>query len=1121
MQSEKKGLSKINSFFKKIKTKLHLLPILLGIFVVGGVIYIDSLSSIALAQDSSAIGTGAKYLLDEVFRQFAGLVVIVQGIITSLAILFIEMFSFILTNISSATIVPSAIYIMWALLNNFVSMFFIIIFIIMAYAQIFNKTEYGYQSLLGPLIVVAILLNFTYTIPFQVSAVGDQLASSFLKPIQNSLKDTIGSALLMDGKLITGENSQSTIELLQGYEKQISSGVSLIKSITPFGIGSISNYALDKAAQSVGINSANEDPIVLVTRGFVFIIISLIVSLIFIILSIFLIMRIFIIWLIIIAGPAAAFAYIIPAGRKYFNQWLDELISWSFFPAIYILSLYFGLSILNLRSSFNTSNNPLSLGGVGLGLTIADIVFYIFGTIFFIASLIFARTIAKGLGINTPRGFSYLEDKLGLKAILDSAEKRDVRGTITNVFDKTIGKVPGVAPYYKGFKQGAQQRIDNAKQRITTRVQSGLGRFSTQQGQLTQERFAATIGGRTGLSANSAAAKAKETAEITKKEKTRVQNLIEQTPIAQRQSKLNELRNSGNTATANAALLIDYENKFKNKEKISIEEYKKAINQLGGEKTELGKEFSSKALSNLNIEKDLRVQAIKEFTEADPSFDPTTDDGKKAIETRLNEIKQDIALGKDPATSDLKELRRKIADSLVKNGKIQASSPDDKLKDEAKNLLTTDSNNKYNNPQTTEGQKDRILQDKINELKSVERLAVVNDISNRLIDIDEKFEFVDKNITLKQIFQDEKGDLDSEALIAFAKKDVSNGTDVEKAIKRKALLEIADKGLIKESKNKSSDAVIKEYGDLLKGLVEKDDKEAFKKNIKPSKIFSSKGSFGNNFDKAREAFGDDFINDSISYAKKNPKILGSEGISKTLKYLENKGMGVEMKDFEKEVNKLNPILLMERSGEITPQNRTQKIIDILNNGDKKFFESKDSSFYEDDDVKRYLYRVGSGEVVNDKLFENLKSSGNGLKYIKRGKELKDVDKKVMEIEQDINNIYTDYTKEFGIDFSDNQQPGQDIVNRALVNAKNKLIVQRNTKSRLAEAFRNLGDPDSLEKLDKIASDIRDINKELEPLMRLQNGDEYEQVFRNRVQDKINKKNELESKRKEIIDKDEQ
>ena len=183
--------------------------------------------------------------------------------------------------------------------RSFVNMGLVLAMIVIAFTTILRTKNYETQKLLFKLIVVALLINFSHVICGIIVDAANIMMNYFLA-------HTFG---------------------LQQLTNNISSaGTKLIPKIDVF---------LDTSKQIPIIAEA----VVLI----VFNLVSFFVLLMFAFIFLF---RYIAIWILVILSPLAFVCYILPATKKIFEQWWNQLIQWSFVGVIAAFFIYLGEHIL-------------------------------------------------------------------------------------------------------------------------------------------------------------------------------------------------------------------------------------------------------------------------------------------------------------------------------------------------------------------------------------------------------------------------------------------------------------------------------------------------------------------------------------------------------------------------------------------------------------------------------------------------------------------------------------------------------------------------------------------------------------------------------------------------------
>ncbi|MBC7837010.1 type IV secretion system protein [Acetobacteraceae bacterium] len=249
----------------------------------------------------------------------------------------------------------------WTTVRDIANMAFIFILIYIAFTIMLKAETTGTMQMLARVIIIALVINFSFFFVRVVIDTGNILATQFYNTLPNDVLTT---------DMPTDANSTSNN--LGGGTKDLSA--SIMKGIGLQGILSTENFARFQG----GSNWLTE----LIVLSFVYLAVGVIYFLlagIFFTIGIKFIARIVILWLVIIAAPLALVFYTMKGTRQYFEQWLHALIVYSLFPAIFLfifsIVVRFAGRIGNVTQIFTDLNaNAQSLNNLAyFGALIASI----------------------------------------------------------------------------------------------------------------------------------------------------------------------------------------------------------------------------------------------------------------------------------------------------------------------------------------------------------------------------------------------------------------------------------------------------------------------------------------------------------------------------------------------------------------------------------------------------------------------------------------------------------------------------------------------------------------------------------------------------------------------------
>ncbi len=260
----------------------------------------------------------------------------------------------------------------WGIARDLANMFFILILLIIAFATVLKIQSYAIKQLWWKVLVAAILINFSLVIAGFVIDFTQVLTAFFLKQI-------------------TGDGSLGTITTRLASSMQI---LNFYNPAKPESIGQgVAQFGASGIAAVVGI--------ILTLIGLV------ITVFVFGAAAMFLIVRILHIWFLLIFAPFVWMLWILPSTSKYFSQWWDDFIKWTFFAPAYVFMIYLSLSIFDINGKFKTgvfSAGDSEWMKAAPGLTTVGMPQAIFQWILVIAMMFGSLIVAQKLGVEGATG---------------------------------------------------------------------------------------------------------------------------------------------------------------------------------------------------------------------------------------------------------------------------------------------------------------------------------------------------------------------------------------------------------------------------------------------------------------------------------------------------------------------------------------------------------------------------------------------------------------------------------------------------------------------------------------------------------------------------------------------
>lgn len=211
----------------------------------------------------------------------------------------------------------------WAIVRDIANLMFIFILIYIAYTIIVQAETAGTMRMLAGVVVMALLINFSFFITRVVIDAGNILAVQFYNAIPISATRP---------SLLGGSTNQPLVkDLTEGIMNAVQ--VQRLLSTQSFQLNYSKNGFLDNLA--IGATIYIAVGIFLTLLAFTFLMVG-----------VRLIMRIIILWITIIASPLAFVAHAIPATnagarlRSAYNSWFTNLLESAFYPAVFLFLFY-------------------------------------------------------------------------------------------------------------------------------------------------------------------------------------------------------------------------------------------------------------------------------------------------------------------------------------------------------------------------------------------------------------------------------------------------------------------------------------------------------------------------------------------------------------------------------------------------------------------------------------------------------------------------------------------------------------------------------------------------------------------------------------------------------------
>lgn len=352
-----------------------------------------------------------------------------------------------------------AIYTLWQMVRDFFNLFFILTLLFIAFATIFQISSFNYKKALGKLLLMALLVNFSFPIARFVIDVANVpmyffMESMFENPSTAKAKDIAEVAFSTSGMqklILPGVNGYGDVKGEDGLTLQLLVGI-----IFMFLFG---------------------------------------VSL-FVLAILFLVRSLMLVVLIIFSSVGFA-GMVIPGFRSFATKWWDNLLKYAFFGPAAMLMLLVAAKFLREFSGPGGIGSRDSMAAANSGLALENPVTYLASMVAVMAPIILiwiSITIGQTMGIHAADGITKNAQKFSKWA--------GRKGARAGLAIGTLGAAPYAMSRGKEIGKGAQEGWKSFKKTGTFAgvAVPGAKPFTTEAKERREARYAGFFkGGRKGV----------------------------------------------------------------------------------------------------------------------------------------------------------------------------------------------------------------------------------------------------------------------------------------------------------------------------------------------------------------------------------------------------------------------------------------------------------------------------------------------------------------------------------------------------------------------------------------------------------------------------------------------
>ncbi|OGZ34841.1 MAG: hypothetical protein A2V60_00835 [Candidatus Portnoybacteria bacterium RIFCSPHIGHO2_01_FULL_39_19] len=340
----------------------------------------------------------ADWIVNKFYRFLAKLIISLVGMLTDLASRFFEAMLDLGFNRSYQEVAQTG----WGMSRDFANLLFILFMVVVAFATILRLERYGAKQLLPTIIIIALLINFSFVICAVIIDFSNLTASIFINNAQQASGNQGVAATLTDNlKLATTLTPFDCNDYEDGIENcnELTDATAQQNCVDAFRAQLQTCEATIAASQQS--TSTKDELVNLFTVTILGSIILLIAAFVFFAAGILLIIRIIAIWFLVILSPIVFICYIMPGLRNNWEKWWKSFISWCIFAPIFAFFIWLAVRVssgptmvrmTHFQGAITSGNPALVTGFFSNGATILN-YFLVIGL------LIGGLISAKQLGI--------------------------------------------------------------------------------------------------------------------------------------------------------------------------------------------------------------------------------------------------------------------------------------------------------------------------------------------------------------------------------------------------------------------------------------------------------------------------------------------------------------------------------------------------------------------------------------------------------------------------------------------------------------------------------------------------------------------------------------------------
>jgi hypothetical protein len=261
----------------------------------------------------------------------------------------------------------------WTTARDLANMAFLFILIYIAFIIMFEADTTGTVHMLTTVIIVALLVNFSFFFTRLAIDAGNILSIQFYNAIDAPPLSSTAGQVGVQGQVLSGLSAVGGVAgaNVAGQTKDLTAGIMGMLNLQGL-------FSTDSFNKWYNGDPANKVPpatfmVALVSLSFLYIaagIMFWILTVAFVTNGAKFLMRIVVLWFLIIASPLAFVARAVPIFEQYYHRWQEELISHSFYPVAFMFIFLILTKFATQMSctTLTTCSQTSLIGGMFSGL---------------------------------------------------------------------------------------------------------------------------------------------------------------------------------------------------------------------------------------------------------------------------------------------------------------------------------------------------------------------------------------------------------------------------------------------------------------------------------------------------------------------------------------------------------------------------------------------------------------------------------------------------------------------------------------------------------------------------------------------------------------------------------